>query len=169
MSRLTKNSQRQACLRYGHHPFSHQDGREESVQLEAAAVVPAPIRGRMSTAAHSPSHWVPRSLQTRFLLMFFFFFFFFFDKPCLRFIAQTPQEDPSPGVHQSFYPHVGRQASTVEPSQGPGHLWEHETEPELEPERGCICSPGLGLGLGLWSAEPETHGNASTGTFPSVG
>ena len=36
-------------------------------------------------------------------------FFFFFDKPCLRFIAQTPQEDPSPGAHQPFCPHIGRQ------------------------------------------------------------
>lgn len=60
-----------------------------------------------------------------------------------------------------------REASILEPSWGPGRLWE--PDPEMETELQLQLGLGLSLVLGLWPAEPETRNDAGTSMFPSLG
>ena len=96
---------------------------------------------------------------------------FFFD-PASGVFAQKPLEDPSPGAHQFFCPHISRQRPLLwSLLRGLGTFGSPRLSLSWSLSCGCICSLGLGLGLGLglWPAEPETLGNAGTSTFPELG
>ena len=69
----------------------------------------------------------------------------------LRFICTNATGGPQPrGTPVLLSSHRQTEASTVEPSQGPGHLWEPETEPELEPELRLHLQPGAWFGPWPW-------------------
>lgn len=67
-------------------------------------------------------------------------------------------------LHYNYLDLKSAQASTLEPSWGPGHCWE----PELEPEQELQLQPGPGPGPGFepWP-EPKALGDACVRMFPS--
>ena len=78
---------------------------------------------------------------------------FILTDPASGLFAQTPQEDPSPGgTPVLLSSHWQTEASTMESSLGPGHLWEPETEPEpeLELELQLNLQPGAWFGSWPW-------------------
>ena len=88
-----------------------------------------------------------------FCFLVFVFLWGFFDRPCLRFICTNATGGPQPrGTPVLLSSHRQTEASTVEPSQGPGHLWEPETEPEpeLELELQLNLQPGAWFGSWPW-------------------